>query len=80
MYKNAANLYNTLLVIYFNYYDIITDEEKKEMDKRYDPSYLFLKNYKYDEWYKKDEEKKQITAARKCYQKSKIKNYLIYHH
>ena len=33
MYKNAANLYNTLLVIYFNYYDIIIDEEKKRWIK-----------------------------------------------
>ena len=33
VYKNAVNLYNTLLAIYFNYYNNITDEEKEEMDK-----------------------------------------------
>ena len=31
MYKNAVNLYNTLLTIYFNDYNNITDEEKEEM-------------------------------------------------
>ena len=32
--------------------------KKKEMDKKYDPSNLFLRNHKYNEGYKKDEEKK----------------------
>ena len=27
------------------------------MDKKYDPCHIFLKGYKNDEWYKKDEEK-----------------------
>ena len=31
--------------------------KKKEMDKKYDPSNLFLRNRKYNEGYKKDEEK-----------------------
>ena len=56
MYKNNASLYNTLLAIYFSYHNSITNEEKEGMDKKYDPNNLFLKNYKYDEWYKKDEE------------------------
>ena len=46
MYKNAANLYNTLLAIYVNGYNNITDEEKEEMDKKYYPSNLLLKGYK----------------------------------
>ena len=61
MYKNAANLYNTLLAVYFNYlyntllvayfnyYNNIADEVKEEMDKKHDPRNLFLKYYKYDE-------------------------------
>ena len=49
MYQNDANLCNTLLSIYFNYYDNITDEEKEKMDKKCDPSNLFLKNYNFDE-------------------------------
>ena len=57
MYKNVVNLYNTLLAIYFNDYNSITDKEKEEIDKKYDPSNLFRNVYKYDEWYKKDEEK-----------------------
>ena len=55
--KNVVNLYITLLVIYCNYYSNIADEEKEEMNERYDPSNAFLKNYKYDEKYKKNEEK-----------------------
>ena len=31
--------------------------KKKEMDKKYDPSNLFLRNRKYNEGYKKDEVK-----------------------
>ena len=38
--------------------------KKKEMGKKYDPSNLFLRNHKYNEGYKKDEEKKQITAGK----------------
>ena len=51
MYKNVVNLYNVLLAIYSNDYNSITDEEKEEIDKKYDPSNLFLKFYIYDEWY-----------------------------
>ena len=59
MYNNDAVLYSTLLAIYFNdYINNITDEKKEEIDKKYDPSNLFLKGYKYDEWYKKDDENK----------------------
>ena len=51
--KNVVNLYNTLRAIYFNDCNNITDEEKEEMEKKYDPS----KHYKYDESYQKDEKK-----------------------
>ena len=51
VYKNTAILYNSLL------YNNNTDEKKVEIDKKYDPRNLFLKGYKYDQWYKKDEEK-----------------------
>ena len=44
MYKNAGNLYNTLLAINFSYYNNTADEGKEEMDKNHDPSNLFLKN------------------------------------
>ena len=30
VYKNVVNLYNTLLAIYFNNYNSITDEEKSK--------------------------------------------------
>ena len=60
MHKNAANLYNTLLPIYFNDYNNIEDVKKEMMDKKYDPSNLFLKGYKYDEWNKTNEEKSKL--------------------
>ena len=54
MYKNTANLYNTLLLIYFNDYNNITDKKKRrDGQKKYDPRNLFLKNYKYDEMVQK---------------------------
>ena len=36
---------------------IILRMEKRKMDKKCDPSNLFLKGYKYDEWHKNNEEK-----------------------
>ena len=36
---------------------IILRMEKGKMDKKCDPSNLFLKGYKYDEWHKNNEEK-----------------------
>ena len=57
MHKNDANLYNTLLAIYFNEYNNFTDEWKDKINKKYNPSNLSVKGHKYDEWYKKDEEK-----------------------
>ena len=53
MYKRTVNLYNTLVAIYFNEFNNITDEEKEEMDKKCDLRNLLLKGHKYDEWYKK---------------------------
>ena len=43
MYKNAANLYNTLLVMYFDYYNNITDEEKEDTYKKMILVIYFLK-------------------------------------
>ena len=58
MYKNAVNLYKKLLTIYFNAYSSIIDEKNKTEKKKYDPSNLFHKGYKYDRWYRKLDEKK----------------------
>ena len=62
MYKNTVNLYNKLLAIYFNDYNSITDEEKEKIGEKFDTSNLFLKGYKFDEWYKKDEEKSKSQS------------------
>ena len=48
-----------MLVIYFNDYSNITEKKKEEMDKKYDLSSLFLKGYKHDKWYKKNEGKSE---------------------
>ena len=48
MYKNAVNLYNTLLVMYFGDCNDIKNDEKNEIHKKHDPNNLFLKVYKYD--------------------------------
>ena len=45
VYKNVVKLFNTLLAIYFNEYNNITDEEKEKMDEKYDPSNLFFKDH-----------------------------------
>ena len=42
MFKNALNLYTTLLAICFTDYNSIINEEKEEIGKRYDPSNLKL--------------------------------------
>ena len=48
LYKNAVNIYNKLVANCFNEYSSIEDEENEKMDKKYDPSNLFIKGYKYD--------------------------------
>ena len=73
MYKNVVNLYNVLLAIYFNDCNSITDEEKEEIDKKYDPSNLFLKFYIYDEWYEKDEEKSKSQPEETIAERVKIR-------
>ena len=45
--------YSSILVVTM----ILQMNKKQKMDRKYDPSNLLLKIYKYDEWYKKDEEK-----------------------
>ena len=42
VHKNVVNLYYTLLAIYFNHYNSITDEEIEEIDKKNNPGNLFL--------------------------------------
>ena len=47
VYNNSINLYNTLLTIYFNQYNNIANKEKEDMDKKYDPSNLLIKDYRF---------------------------------
>ena len=53
------------------------------MDKKYDPSNLFLKGHIYNEWYKKDEKKKnasQLENTISARKKQLMKIYLTCHH
>ena len=47
VFKNAVNLYNKLLNIYFIDYSYIKKEKNEEMDKKYDSSNFFLEGIKY---------------------------------
>ena len=47
--------------------------KKEEMDKKYDHNNLFLKNYKYNEWYKKDEEKSELQPEEAIAERVKLR-------
>ena len=73
VYKNVINLYNTQLAVYFNASNSIIDEEKEEIDKKYDLSNLFLKGYIHDKQYKKfDEEKSKLQSEETIAEKMKL--------
>ena len=42
------------------------------MDQKYDPSNLFLKSCKYDQWYKKDEEKSKSQPEETIAERAKL--------
>ena len=42
VHNNAINLYNTLLTIYFNQYNNITNKEKEHMDKNMTSEFYLL--------------------------------------
>ena len=73
MYKNVAKLYNTLTAIYFKEYNYITDEKKVEMDKKYGPNNLFIKDIKYDKWYKIYEERIKSQRAEPIAERVKLR-------
>ena len=43
------------------------------MDKKYDPSNLSIKGYKYDKWYKKDEEKRKTKLEETIAERVKLR-------
>ena len=55
-YHDAIKLYNTLLSIYFNDYNNISDEKKKKenMGEKHNPNNLLIKGYRFLESRKKD--------------------------
>ena len=78
MHKNATNLYNKLLAIYFKECSSISNEGKEKVDKKYDPSNLFIKDYKYDKWYKNDEEKSKSQPEETIADKVKLRRQKAY--
>ena len=59
VYNNPQKLYNTLLSIYYNDYNVITGEEKEKMGKKYNPKNLLLNNQRFIELKKKEKSKSQ---------------------
>ena len=58
--KNATYLYNILIYIF------LKECKTEKIDKKYDPTHLFLKGYKWSkEWYKKLDEEKGETNPEK---------------
>ena len=43
------------------------------MNKKYDPSHLFLKGYKYDKWCKRDEEKSKSQLEETIAERVKLR-------
>ena len=72
VYNTALRLYNECLRIYFDEYNSITDAEKKEIDKKYDSTNLFLKEYDYDKWYEDLNYKKEESDNSTLKDKEKI--------
>ena len=73
VYKNATNLCNTLLPMYFKEYSSIEDEEKEEIDKNYEPSNLFPKGYQYDKLYIKDKAKSKTPPEETITERVKLR-------
>ena len=59
VYNNAKKLFNKLLSIYYNDYNVVTDEEKEKMGEKYNPKNLLLKGQKFIESEKEEKSKSQ---------------------
>ena len=71
--KVKKKIYDKLLAICLKEYNSIEDKEKEEMDKKYDPSSLFIKGYKYDKLYKRDEEKSKSQLEETIVERVKLR-------
>ena len=78
VYNNAVNLYNTLLTIYFNQYNNITDEEKEKIDEKYNPNNLLIKGYRFIESKKEDEEKYKSQPEETIAEREKLRRQQTY--
>ena len=74
VYKNATNLYNKLLVIYFNDYTHIKNEK---MDIKYNPRNFFLKVLDIIYWKKKDEEKSKSQLEESIAKREKLRRQKV---
>ena len=55
MYDNASDLYNYYLEIYLDPYMIFSNNKKRKLGNKYDPTNLFLEIHSYDEWFQNEE-------------------------
>ena len=56
-------LYNDLLGFYFEEYNELSDDERKKIEHKYDPSNWFLETYNYNPWLKKEESNDKEESA-----------------
>ena len=73
VYKNAKNLFNNLLSIFYNDYIDIPDEEKKKMSEKYNPSNLLIKCLTFIESKKEDKETNKSQAAETIAERVKLR-------
>ena len=55
MYDSASELYNDLLVTYFDEYNDLSDDKRNKMGPEYKPEELILEGYDYSVWSKNEE-------------------------
>ena len=78
VYNNAINLYITLLTIYFNQYNNIANKEKEDMDKKYDPSNLLIKGYRFIESKKEVKEISKSQPGESIAERVKLRRQKAY--
>ena len=71
--SNARNLFNKLLSIYYSDCINISDEEKEKMGKKYNPSNLLIKGYRFIESKKEDKEKSKSQPQETIAERVKLR-------
>ena len=53
--ENKATLYDNVSETYFDQYMTLSDNQKRNLDNKYDPVNLFPETYDYDVWFENEE-------------------------